>query len=83
MDGDLLVGLGLGFSSSIQGLIVGWCLGVSETRLKALEFRFADQGWSVQKILFSPMATQWQRFRVSAHNIRSAVPSAIGHMTDP
>ena len=56
---------------------------MSETRLKALEFGFADQGWSVQKILFSPMATQWQRFRVSAHTLRSAVPSAIGHMTDP
>ena len=56
---------------------------MSETGLKALEFRFADQGWSVQKILFSPMATQWQRFRVSAHKIRSSVPSAIGHMTDP
>ena len=81
MDGDLLTGLG--FSRSIPSLIVRWCLGLRETRLKALEFRFADQGWSVQKILFSPMATQWQRFRVSAHTLRSAVPSAIGHMTDP
>ena len=81
MDGDLLAGLGL--SRSIPSLIVRGGLGLIETRLKALEFRFADQGWSVQKILFSPMATQWQRFRVSAYTLRSAVPSAIGHMTDP
>ena len=41
VDGDLLAGLG--FSNSMPSLIVQWCLGLSETRFKALEFRFADQ----------------------------------------